>query len=285
VRATVWGCRGSLASPGPETVRYGGNTSCVELRLSDDSVIVLDAGTGIRPLGDKLMREGRPDRIDVLLTHLHMDHLEGLGFFGPIWDPAAEVHIWGPASPTKSLEQRLSTYLSPPLFPVHLVEIPANLVCHDVPTAEWQLGPATIFADLINHPGPTVGFRITDGERTAAYIPDHEPALGVQDLGTASPEWVSGVSVAWDVDVLFHDSQYTDEEYTSRVGWGHSTTRQAVQFGLLAKVHRFVMFHHDPTHSDEQLDGILALARDLWGADADEGATIEMAHEGLQLEI
>ena len=283
MRATVWGCRGSLASPGPDTVRYGGNTSCIELRLSDDSVIVLDAGTGIRPLGAHLMREGRPGRIDILLTHLHMDHLEGLGFFAPIWEPDAEIHVWGPASPTKSLAQRIAMYLSPPLFPVHLRELPSHPIFHDVPTDAWQLGPATVFADLINHPGPTVGFRITEGDRTAAYVPDHEPALGVDDLSTASPEWVSGIQVAWAADLLFHDSQYTDEEYESRVGWGHSTTRHAVQFGLLSKVRRFVMFHHDPTHSDDQLDDIYALARDLWGEEGD--GTIEIAHEGQQFDI
>ena len=283
MRATIWGCRGSLASPGPDTVRYGGNTSCVEIRLSDDSVLVLDAGTGIRPLGAKILREGLPARIDVLLTHLHMDHLEGLGFFGPIWEPSAEVHVWGPASPTKSLAQRIAMYLSPPLFPVHLREIPANLVFHDVPAAEWHLGPATIFADLINHPGPTVGFRITEGDRVAAYVPDHEPALGVDDLATASPEWVSGTAVAWGVDVLFHDSQYTEGEYLSRVGWGHSTWRQAVQFALLSKVRKYVMFHHDPTHTDDQLDEIVAMARELWGEGG--GGELEMAREGMQLDI
>ena len=283
MRATIWGCRGSLASPGPDTVRYGGNTSCVEIRLSDDSVLVLDAGTGIRPLGAKILREGLPARIDVLLTHLHMDHLEGLGFFGPIWEPSAEVHVWGPASPTKSLAQRIAMYLSPPLFPVHLREIPANLVFHDVPATEWHLGPATIFADLINHPGPTVGFRITEDDRVAAYMPDHEPALGVDDLATASPEWVSGTSVAWGADVLFHDSQYTEDEYLSRVGWGHSTWRQAVQFALLSKVRKYVMFHHDPTHTDDQLDEIVAMARELWGEGG--GGELEMAREGMQLDI
>src|SRR5207247_9243240 len=135
-------------------------------------------------------------------------------------------------------------------------------------------GAATVFADLINHPGPTVGFRVTEGDRSAAYIPDHEPALGVDDLATASPEWVSGTGVAWGVDLLFHDSQYTDEEYESRVGWRHSTTQHAVQFGLLSKVRRFVMFHHDPTHADARLDEIYALAQELWGSN---GGTIEIA--------
>ena len=281
MKATVWGCRGSLASPGPETVRYGGNTSCLEVRLSDESLLVLDAGTGIRPLGNALGTD-LPPRIDILLTHLHIDHLEGLGFFGPLWNPSLEIHIWGPASPTKSLEQRIGMYLSPPLFPVHLRELPSNPTFHDVPPDEWRIGRATVSANLINHPGPTVGFRIQEEDRTMAYMPDHEPALGVDDLATASPEWVSGVGVAYGVDVLFHDGQYTQEEYDQRVGWGHSSTEQAVTFARLAKVRRYVMFHHDPTHSDDQLDRILDYARELWGEDGD---TLDMAREGLRVDV
>jgi phosphoribosyl 1,2-cyclic phosphodiesterase len=281
VKATVWGCRGSLASPGPDTVRYGGNTSCLEVRLSDDTLLVLDAGTGIRPLGVSLGAD-RPARIDVLLTHLHIDHLEGLGFFGPLWDPSVEIHVWGPASPTQSLERRIGMYLSPPLFPIHLREIPSHPIFHDVPPDEWRIGPATVSADLINHPGPTVGYRITEDERTLAYMPDHEPALGVDDLATASPEWVSGTGVAWGVDVLFHDAQYTADEYDMRVGWGHSSTEQAVTFARLAKVRRYVMFHHDPLHADDQLDRMLEYARELWG---ENGDTIEMAREGLRIDV
>ena len=281
MRATVWGCRGSLASPGPETVRYGGNTSCLEVRLSDEQLLVLDAGTGIRPLGVNLGADP-PGRIDILLTHLHIDHLEGLGFFGPLWNPSLEIHIWGPASPTKSLEQRIGVYLSPPLFPIHIRELPSNPTFHDVPPDEWRIGRATVAANLINHPGPTVGFRIQEDDRTLAYMPDHEPALGVDDLATASPEWVSGVGVAYGVDALFHDGQYTQEEYDQRVGWGHSSTEQAVTFARLAKVRRYVMFHHDPTHSDDQLDRMLEYARELWGEDGD---TIDMAREGLRVDV
>jgi phosphoribosyl 1,2-cyclic phosphodiesterase len=281
VRATVWGCRGSLASPGPDTVRYGGNTSCLEVRLSDESLLVLDAGTGIRPLGNALGTD-LPPRIDILLTHLHIDHLEGLGFFGPLWNPSLEIHIWGPASPTKSLEQRIGMYLSPPLFPVHLRELPSEPTFHDVPPDEWRIGPATVSANLINHPGPTVGFRVQEDDRTLAYMPDHEPALGVDDLATASPEWVSGVGVAYGVDVLFHDGQYTQEEYDQRVGWGHSSTEQAVTFARLAKVRRYIMFHHDPTHGDDQLDRMLDYARELWGEDGD---TLDMAREGLRVDV
>ena len=138
MKARVWGCRGSLASPGPETVRYGGNTSCLELRLADGTLVVLDAGTGIRMLGVSMAKDP-PRRVDLLLTHLHLDHVEGLGFFGPLWDPRTELHIWGPPSPLKPLEDRLATLLSPPLFPVHLQDIPSQPIFHDVPENERRL--------------------------------------------------------------------------------------------------------------------------------------------------
>ena len=281
MRARVWGCRGSLAAPGPETVRYGGNTSCVEIRLSDQRLLVIDAGTGIRGLGIALGAD-RPDRIDILLTHLHLDHIEGLAFFRPIWDPEAVVHVWGPASPNHSLRERVATYFSPPLFPVHLDDIPAQLHFHDVlPDEPWDLEPAVARGSHVNHPGPTLGYRLEDAGKVFAYISDHEPALGV-DLASASPEWVSGYGVARGADVLFHDAQYTEEEYPARVGWGHSSVAHTVAFGLLAKVRRLVMFHHDPLHSDAQLEAMLVRAHELWG---DEHDGLSLAFEGMEIEI
>jgi phosphoribosyl 1,2-cyclic phosphodiesterase len=278
--AKVWGCRGSLAAPGPETVRYGGNTSCLEIRLNDDQLLVIDAGTGIRGLGVHLGRN-RPQRIDILLTHLHLDHIEGLGFFTPLWDPGCEVHLWGPPSPMHSLRERVATYFSPPLFPVHLDDIPAHLVFHDVPEEGWELGPAVVRAAQVTHPGPTLGYRLEEQGKVLTYISDHEPALGV-DLATASPEWVSGYEMARGADVLFHDAQYTEEEYPGRQGWGHSSIAHTVAFGLLAKVRRLVMFHHDPLHSDAQLEAMLVRAQELWG---EEQNGLVLAYEGMEIEV
>src|SRR5215472_3808209 len=142
MRVALWGTRGSLGSPGAEAARYGGNTSCVEARGSEGTVLVLDAGTGIRRLGVALPSSLR--RVDVLLTHLHMDHIQGLGFFAPLYNPEVEVHIWGPASATLDLRARLMRYLSPPLFPVHLRDLPCNLVLHEVPRGEFEIGPFRI---------------------------------------------------------------------------------------------------------------------------------------------
>jgi phosphoribosyl 1,2-cyclic phosphodiesterase len=280
VRARIWGCRGSLASPGPETVRYGGNTSCVEVRLDDDTLIILDAGTGIRPLGNSIMGE-LPRKIHLLLTHLHIDHLEGLGFFGPLWTHDVDLHVWGPPSPLRSLERRIARYLSPPLFPIHLQDIPARPTFHDVPDDAWKIGPAMVSARPVSHRGPTVGYRLQENGQTLAYIPDHEPALGV-DLGTVEPEWISGHAVAAGVDVLFHDSQYTEDEYLQRIGWGHSSTEHVVTFASICDVRQLVMFHHDPMHSDDELERILARATELW---VGSGNGPVLAFEGMELDL
>ncbi|MBM4408157.1 MAG: MBL fold metallo-hydrolase [Chloroflexi bacterium] len=186
MRVTIWGSRGSIAAAGPDTVRYGGNTSCVEVLASDGTQLILDAGTGLRRLGASL--DGSAHVAHLLLTHLHMDHIVGLGFFRPFFDPDAELHVWGPPSTTLDLRTRLTRYLSPPLFPVRLRDLDSRLELHDVPLTTWTIGPFTITADLIVHSGPTVGYRISEGGRTFAYLPDHEPALGGLDRGPSGPQ-------------------------------------------------------------------------------------------------
>lgn len=253
MKVTLWGTRGSVAAAGPDTVGYGGDTSSVEVRLGAEAALVLDAGSGIRRLSDDL---ATCSRIDVLLTHLHMDHIQGLGFFGPLMDPKVEVHLWGPASPRLPLEQRLSRYLSPPLFPVRLRDLP-NVYVHDLDPGTLQLGEVNVDADYVVHPGLTFGYRISGPKGALAYLPDHEPALGAATLPT-DPEWLSGFALVEDVEVLIHDAQYTDTEYTHRQGWGHSTFRHAVELATLAGVGTLVTFHHDPAHDDAMLDAVAA---------------------------
>ena len=279
MRIRVWGCRGSLAAPGPHTVRYGGNTSCVELRLGDGSLCVLDAGTGIRPLGLALGAE-RLQPIHLLLTHLHLDHLEGLGFFAPLWNPEAEIHVWGPPSPTHTLRERITGYFSPPLFPVHLSAVPARLEFHDAPVEEWPIGSASVRASPVEHPGPTVAYRFEERGRSFAYVPDHEPALSA-DLHAPDGQWVSGLRLVEDVELLFHDAQYTDEEYAPRVGWGHSSLTDTVAFARLARARRLALFHHDPGHSDEELEAMLDGARRSF----DGAGEVSLAAEGLEIEL
>jgi phosphoribosyl 1,2-cyclic phosphodiesterase len=254
MRVTLFGTRGSIAAPGPETVRYGGNTSTVEVCGNDGTTLVLDAGTGIRRLGMQI--PPTTSRVDILLTHLHMDHIQGLGFFGPLFDSRTNVHIWGPASSMFTLEARLARYLSPPLFPVHLRDLP-GVVCHEVPCPAFEIGSFRIQASLICHPGQTVGYRIESEDGVVAYLCDHEPALGLLNGQWPDPDWISGYDVAVDADLLIHDAQYTDEEYQRCIGWGHSTYRHAFEFATQVGAKRIVPFHHDPSHDDETLDRLL----------------------------
>jgi len=253
MKVSFWGTRGSLATPGKTTLRYGGNTSCVQVTGDEGTVLVLDAGTGIRELSASLPPKLR--RVDVILTHLHMDHIQGLGFFGPLYHPDMEVHIWGPASTTMDLRSRLTRYLSPPLFPVHLRDLPCKLFIHDDACMDAEILEFRVTSALVAHPGPTVGLRISGPQGSVAYMPDHEPVLGALRL-LPDRDWISGMSVAQEVDLLIHDSQYTDDEYISRMGWGHSSMRQALEFARMAEIGHLVPFHYDPTHSDDDLDGM-----------------------------
>lgn len=280
MKATVWGCRGSLAAPGAETVACGGNTSCISLQLADDTPIVLDAGTGIRSLGRELAA-AFPRPIHILLTHLHLDHIEGLGFFAPIWMPGQELHLWGPPSPVASLEERVSRYFSPPLFPIQLSEVPAQVVLHDLPEEEFELGSARVLAQPIAHRGPTVGYRIEENGRSFAYLPDHEPYLGVAPA-EVEPVWLSGFTLAERVGTLIHDAQYLEQEYAACRGFGHSSVAHAVAFATATEAARLVLFHHDPLHTDDTLSSLEARGRELWGDGANPP---ELAREGMQLSL
>jgi phosphoribosyl 1,2-cyclic phosphodiesterase len=275
MRVCLWGTRGSIASAGPDTVAYGGNTSCVELEATDGTIVILDAGTGVRRVGDTY---DRPRRLDILLTHLHMDHIQGLGFFGPFFRDDFEVHVWGPPSTTQDLRTRLTRYLSPPLFPVRLRDVAAKLELHDVPAGPFRIGGLEVTGAVVIHPGQTLGYRISDGSTTVAYLPDHEPAMGAADF-PGEPEWTSGHDLAQRADLLIHDVQYTSEEYAERVGWGHSRVSDAVGLAALAGARRLVTFHHDPGHDDAALDRMLGQAR----AAAPPGLEVVPGREGSTL--
>ena len=277
MQVTIWGTRGSLASPGADTAHYGGNTSCVEVRAPDGTLLILDAGTGIRRLGRFC---STAHRVDLLLTHLHMDHIQGLGFFAPLYDDDMEVHIWGPASITTPLHTRLSRYLSPPFFPVHLRDLACELTLHAVPCGEFTVGPFRISSALVCHPGPTVGYRIQTESGTLAYLPDHEPALGAANFPHL-PDWTSGYALAADVDLLIHDAQYTTPEYAEHVGWGHSSIEHALRFAALARVKHLVGFHHDPAHSDQDVERIFADAAAVVGP----GFPVTPAAEGETFDV
>jgi ribonuclease BN (tRNA processing enzyme) len=251
-------------------MRYGGNTECVHVEGDYGPVLVLDAGTGMRQAGLALAGIIRP--VHVLLTHLHMDHIQGLGFFRPLFEPGREIHIWGPPSTKQDLRARLTRYLSPPLFRVRIRDLASRLELHDVLGEPWTIGDFTVTAAGIVHPGPTAGYRIEAGGARIAYLPDHEPALAGLSAG---PSLMSGFDLVRDVDVLLHDGQYTDEEYRLRVGWGHSSISHAAQVADLAQARELVLIHHDPDHSDDLVDDLGAAAAGLRRAGSFEPRTRE----------
>jgi ribonuclease BN (tRNA processing enzyme) len=208
-----------------------------------------------------------------------MDHVQGLGFFDCLYRDGCQVHLWGPASTTMALRARLTRYLSPPLFPVSLRDLPA-LRLHDVPLGRFEVPGFTVHCALVRHPAPTVGYRLEADGVVVTYLSDHEPALGVK-IFPGAPEWTSGFDLAHGADLLIHDTQYTDAEYASRKGWGHSTVGHAVAFAAAVGARTYVPFHYDPTHSDTQLDQMHASA-----ADALRGiCRVIPAREGQEMKV
>jgi ribonuclease BN (tRNA processing enzyme) len=258
MKLTLLGTRGSFPHIEPDMVAYGGNTSCVEVIGQDGTVILLDAGTGIRRAWSAVDSDLR--RMDILLSHFHMDHVQGLGFFAPLFRADMEVHIWGPPSTTLNLHRRLARYLSPPLFPVTIRDFECKLVLHDAPRGKFQIGCFEVQSDLVCHPGPTMGYRITEDATAITYLPDHELALGAPCF-PEEPNWTSGMNLAEGVDLLLHDCQYDEQEHAERIGWGHSTPAQAVAFAREAGVDKLIAFHHDPNHDDARIDQMIAEAQ------------------------
>jgi phosphoribosyl 1,2-cyclic phosphodiesterase len=280
VALKIWGCRGSVPTPGPDTVTHGGNTSCVEVvREDDDEALVLDAGTGIRALGLDLVRRGTR-RIHLFLTHLHLDHLEGLRFFAPLWSNEVTLEVWGPRSPVLGLRERIWRAFSPPLFPLDFRDVPARVNFHDLPAEPWRRDGISLFADLVLHPGPTLGYRLETGRSSIAYLPDHEPALA--GIDGRSRDWISGGAIAAGADFVFHDAQYLEEEYAAKIGWGHSSVDDAVAFCRAVDARRLVLFHHEPERSDRALELLEDRARELTGS---EQLPPMLAREGMVIEL
>jgi phosphoribosyl 1,2-cyclic phosphodiesterase len=277
LKITIWGVRGSVPTSGSETKHYGGNTSCIEVS-EDGWLLVLDAGSGIQRIDAGNATANK--RIDILLTHLHFDHIQGLGFFRPLFDPAMEIHIWGPAGSSKTLRVRLGRYFSPPLFPVHIRDLPCKLLLHEIENSVFEIGPFTIQSCYVTHLGPTVGFRIKGKHSVFSYIPDHEPALGPHGL-LKDIKWLSGSDLALEADVLLHDGQFTAEEYKNRIGWGHSSIEDAAQFAFLSGVKHLLLSHHDPSHSDLQLKAIFT----EFLKNNNYPGKFQLAREGMQIKL
>jgi ribonuclease BN (tRNA processing enzyme) len=189
----------------------------------------------------------------IFLTHFHMDHIQGLGFFKPFFIHGLKIHLWGPPILGESMRSNIGRYLSPPLFPVHVRDIPCDLTLSDVPREDITIGDFTVRSDFVCHPGPTLGYRISRNNRSVTYIPDHEPYIGAVNFPNDG-EWTSGFDLAHRADLLIHDAQFTPQEYEAKVGWGHSSIQHTIEFAKLAEVSRLDLFHYDPASTDADLE-------------------------------
>ena len=275
-RIKFWGTRGSIAVPGPETLRYGGNTACVELR-ADGEIIVLDAGSGIRPLGIALDREfqARPIRLALLITHAHWDHIQGFPFFKPAYDSKNEIRIFGFDGAGATFREIMTEPMKSPFFPITMRELSARTDINKLNEMKFSLGKLDIHAAFVNHPGVCVGYRIFTSSGSVAFLPDHEPyefflhsARGKQ----LSPEEAKEIAAEQRAelvqflrgsDILILDSQYTDQEYETHIGWGHGSISSAVALAMEAEAQTLLLFHHDPSHNDEMVDTMVESAREL----------------------
>ncbi|QGY40575.1 MBL fold metallo-hydrolase [Pseudodesulfovibrio cashew] len=287
------GTRGSLPAPGPDTVRYGGNTACVEVRSDSGDLIILDAGTGIRGLGLELARS-MPVEAHLFISHTHWDHIQGLPFFVPLFVQGNRLIIHGPPDPIAmaGIETVLAKQMEYPHFPVRVAELEAEIVYETLREGQTvDLGFAKVTASLLNHPAMNFGFRIECDGKSLFYTGDHERFYNIYEPGDEPygeyerivrerNEMV--VDAVRGVDVLIADSQYTEEEYRVRRGWGHSTYRQALQLARDAEVGRLYMTHHEITRTDDELDAVLASLRDEW---ADSGIEFAPAREGDDVSV
>jgi phosphoribosyl 1,2-cyclic phosphodiesterase len=281
MRVRLWGVRGSIPVPGSQSAGFGGNTSCVQVTGGDGTELILDAGTGIRELGAAMA--GSDGRLHVLLTHLHLDHIQGLMFFAPLFDREVEATVWGPPGAGRTLRERLARYISNPLSPIEIRELPARVTFEDAPSSSWRIGDIELRASLVSHRGPTLGYRLTEAGTSVCYLPDHEPGLG-QDIATDKATWISGYGLARDTSLLIHDCQYSETEYQAHRGWGHSSLPDALTFARRCRSRHLLLFHHDPWHDDARLEALGADAVDRWARLGGEGR-VEMAREGRVIEL
>lgn len=290
-----WGTRGSIAAAGPETLRYGGNTACVETRTDDGTILVFDCGTGARKLGIQLAQQGAR-RIHLFIGHTHADHIQGLPFFAPAFIAGTQLTIYGPSGLDRSLPTAVGGQMDYAYFPVPLGELPSKIDFVEMGEGSFSLpGGITVRTQFLNHTAPCLGYRVEVGGASMVYATDHEPhhrQLWRTDRPRGHYERAHilhpgdrrHVEFLEGADLVIHDAQYLESEYSGKLGWGHSTVEYATDVAIAASVRRLTLFHHDPTRTDEAVDALLAEAR-IRAAGGEGALEIEAASEGHEITL
>ena len=284
LRVRFWGTRGSIPTPGPDTVRYGGNTPCLEVRGAGDALAILDAGTGLRELGRALLASGAPLTADLYLTHAHWDHIQGLPFFAPLFRSGHRFRIWADEGQLRRIERAVRAQMAPDVFPIPFEEVRAAIEFRALGEAATGGDAFEVSALPVRHPGGALGYRVAPRNAEGGalvYIPDNE--LDPESAYDAPADWRDRLSTfVRGAGLLVHDAMYTADEATSHRGWGHSSAEAAVALAIDAGVPRLALFHHRPERSDDEVDEILARCRALAGAGrldvvaAREGSTLDL---------
>lgn len=250
MRIRLWGTRGSIPVPGPDTIRYGGNTTCIEVRLEDGTIIIFDAGTGIRPLGLALMAEQQPLDLKLIFTHTHWDHLQGFPFFEPINDANAHITILSASNAPAEMKQILVSQMDFKYFPINFKSLKAQISFEEIKRPEFHIGNAQLFSILTNHPGTTYGFKLVEGSKSFVFLTDNE----LQPQAPVKSRWQDFIEFSKRCDLLIHDAMWMDEELKNKHGWGHSSMEQVMELAALAHPQKVVLFHHLPRRSDVELE-------------------------------
>jgi len=289
-----WGVRGSIPTPGPSTSRYGGNTPCVELNYGDDNFFILDAGSGIRELGQHLLKLGKPVKSHIFISHMHWDHIQGIPFFVPAYIPGNQFIFHGAQEADQSLEDILADQMNPVNFPVQIDEMSSKFEFEPMWEGEYKFEGIKVETMYLNHPGYALGYKFHIKKKKVVYISDNEPypIHPKASMDTDNPDEITFVedsnqrliNFARDVDVLIHDAQYTPEEYKTKIKWGHSPYDYTVNMALSADVKSLILFHHDPVHDDAFVDSIVEAAKKIsWQA----GSNMQIlgAQEGMEISL
>jgi phosphoribosyl 1,2-cyclic phosphodiesterase/CheY-like chemotaxis protein len=260
VRVQFWGTRGSIAKPGPSTARYGGNTSCIELRSAAGTLVILDCGTGGHPLGQELIATGTEGRRGhILISHTHWDHIQGIPFFDPLFMRGNEWHIYGPKGLGQSLRETLAGQMQYAYFPVTLDQCGAKIFYHDLVEGSFEIDDIKVTTHYLNHPALTLGYRLEAAGVVVVYACDHEShsRMAATGHGDITGQDLRHAEFVTRADLLIHDAQYTAEDYPAKVGWGHSSVEYVVKLGEYAKVKRIALTHHDPLRDDDAIDRLV----------------------------